>query len=994
MARRTRGSKENAMNEDRAQVPDKLREKFPHLRPVIRAPVLWTVNGIGLTMYGKRDVDTETGTYVKTHCFCFLFVPLLALGAYRVADAQRGWYFLGKDRLSSFAASCNVGLVLLGLLFASILAQHAYTTSPDYQARQKLKQAAAALQAGDAPKAAGWYRQVAEGPARTAEGRQGLSLAIEACLTNAAPEKVAAGFRVLAGLPKHLHSPEPLVPQAYQRGLAAIERFRASDPDGAVSILQQVAPFAPTNTPLRPLEMELLKAAIAAKPGNTNRVSELAVIYEEQKQLPECYALLAPYQAQLGATEGARILGQHLLEGGQYEKAYGLLFPYVQERLAKLRAVESNYTNAMAKAYHRAIENLNEGNAGQAFYNKYEQASKSEKEAMVEAYSEKWMREEPAFQRAVAELQSANRIVHVTLDLGIVQLNRAQALTEPDARKAELEAAEKTFLAIRGLAGDTDEYRMFLGQVYYWLGKGKAGQELFDKLLAAHDRDYLILVEVGQTLREVGEETQARELVEEAYRKATKDQDRFQAASLRARLQKDLDDHITWMERSDPKDSTIVVELNTARGERALRDGNRESAARFLKQAIAGYQNLPQNSANLNNCGLAYLSLYDVTGDLEDHNRGLALMEQALTMNPGNSVLLVNITHLLATRAYMDVVGDAIRFGALKETPTREMLWHLYRNEAERAQVMDRLRQDEHLKKMLVYLDKGLLLAPKNPLLYHLGLHFQQAFRDEAELRKLQQRLVQAAPDLADTRRQTLDTYRGTRDQKELARVQGELRRYETLVDSPEVKPYPLTLEFVQTELCGLRQAAAYYGAPLDSAKLLADATASYQRQPNAASLHALIAANFIQAGEQLKQQSHEYAQLAAATRRALSPRTLIACLLERNGPLADQLRKNPDVARALARLKEHGRALPSAREMDEWALFATTDKAEAALVAETLKNNQAGRLADELQFQLNPLSGTAVLEQYWFRKLNGDEAGATRLYQQALKDGVPLPPL
>src|SRR5262249_6034496 len=232
---------------------------------------------------------------------------------------------------------------------------------------------------------------------------------------------------------------------------------------------------------------------------------ELAVMYEEQKQLDSSYELLTPYRKQLGATEGARILGQHLLEQGQSEDAYGLLYPYVQARLAKLRAVERSYTNTMATVYRRSLEDLNAGRGDRSFYDAYKTASKAEKEALVDGYIQKRMESDPAFKRAVAELTAANKIIHVTLDLGMVQLNRAQNLSDPGARKAELEAAEKTFLAIRGLAGGTDEYRLFLGQVYYWLGKSKEGGELFAQLLEAHKRAYSVLVQLARVLREVGE---------------------------------------------------------------------------------------------------------------------------------------------------------------------------------------------------------------------------------------------------------------------------------------------------------------------------------------------------------------------------------------------------------------------------------------------------------------------------------------------------------
>src|SRR5262245_63121543 len=93
-----------------------LLERFPRMRPVKRAPSLMTGNGIGVGMYGRREEDTETGAYIKTQCICFFFIPLFSLGAYRVVNSREGgWYFLGKESLSTFAKAWN-GLVLCLLL--------------------------------------------------------------------------------------------------------------------------------------------------------------------------------------------------------------------------------------------------------------------------------------------------------------------------------------------------------------------------------------------------------------------------------------------------------------------------------------------------------------------------------------------------------------------------------------------------------------------------------------------------------------------------------------------------------------------------------------------------------------------------------------------------------------------------------------------------------------------------------------------------------------
>ena len=115
-----------------------LEEKFPNLRPIKSPPSLHTVNGIGTAVYGRRDYDPETGTYVKTHWFCLLFLPVLALGAYRVADAQRGWYFIGREPLSGLVKLWN-WLLVLGVAFAVGGAfWYHHVSSADYRAGRRL----------------------------------------------------------------------------------------------------------------------------------------------------------------------------------------------------------------------------------------------------------------------------------------------------------------------------------------------------------------------------------------------------------------------------------------------------------------------------------------------------------------------------------------------------------------------------------------------------------------------------------------------------------------------------------------------------------------------------------------------------------------------------------------------------------------------------------------------------------------------------------------
>jgi len=972
-----------------------LREKFPNMRPITKAPPLATFNGFGLSVYGRRDFDEETGSYVKTHCICALFIPLVAVGAYRVVDApEGGWYFLGKERLSRWARGGNLCVTWLALTFAVHLGWSAYTSSPQYQARQDLKKAATALKEGKPLMAAPIYRKLAEGQHYASEAREGLRSALDQCLQSDVPATVEGGLRVLAGVPARLNQPDPLVRDGFKRGLALVEKFRAKDPDGALGILQAAAALDPKSDTIKPLKIDLLKQTIAATSDNTNRVVELALIYENDQQMDECVKLLTPYRQKLGATEGARILGQHLLKAGNHEEAYGLLYPFVQARLQKLREIERSYTNTIASVYNRALEDLRAGVAGQSFYESYEKASKAEKGTMVETFIQQRMQRDPSYQRALAELKTANQIVPVTLDLGIVQLNRAQNLKDPAARKAELEAAEKTFLAIRGFAGETDEYRLFLGQVYYWLGKSTEGKELFDELLARNTRGYPILMALGKTLRDVGEHAQARALVEEAYRTTTKNQEKYAAAAMRAANLKDEDDHIAWLEKCDPDAAWVQVELNSARGKKALQQNNKPVAAQYLRKAVAGFANMPKSSDTLNNWGLACFSLYEVTGNPDDHKRGLALLEEAIGLDPGDSVLLNNTMYFLLTRAVMDVVGETIHLEAIGSQANLSMLTHLYQDDQGRAGVYQRLRENENMKKAVAYLDKALLLAPKNLNLYEAALSIHGGFRDLAELQKLQQRFHNAKPDLSEEKAEAQAAYRGGKDKEYLDRIQARIRQLETLLPSPGVRDHPPTFEQVTVSLVGLTQTASFYGGSADSQKLLDAARAADAAHSSIASRHALRWAYLFRASEELTRQSRDYAALVTSTRRAVAPPYLIAFLLEHGGPLAGLVRQNENVRQAVALEKERVERFPSWPSIDEWAVLRNVDPALAAKVASKIRESEITRLMDALQYQFNPMSASAVLEQYWTHKMLGDEKRAKEVYGEALLNGVPLPSL
>jgi len=90
------------------------------MKPIESAPTLFTLNGVGTNMYGERDYDRFTRSYVATVYFVILFIPIIPISCYRVIRHQGGgWNFIGKvdwsnrERYHLWAVLAAIGILFL-----------------------------------------------------------------------------------------------------------------------------------------------------------------------------------------------------------------------------------------------------------------------------------------------------------------------------------------------------------------------------------------------------------------------------------------------------------------------------------------------------------------------------------------------------------------------------------------------------------------------------------------------------------------------------------------------------------------------------------------------------------------------------------------------------------------------------------------------------------------------------------------------------------------
>lgn len=54
---------------------------------------MYSLNGIGITLYGKRDIGPD-GSYIATKWFIFLLLPIFPISSYRVLPDTPKMHFL------------------------------------------------------------------------------------------------------------------------------------------------------------------------------------------------------------------------------------------------------------------------------------------------------------------------------------------------------------------------------------------------------------------------------------------------------------------------------------------------------------------------------------------------------------------------------------------------------------------------------------------------------------------------------------------------------------------------------------------------------------------------------------------------------------------------------------------------------------------------------------------------------------------------------------
>jgi hypothetical protein len=966
--------------------------KFADLRPIRSAPPLYHLFGFGLYLYGDRDFDAETHSFVRTLCFCLLYIPLIPLRAFRTAPTVHGWAYLGRVPVSGASRVWGLVSCLALLGTGGALGWNAYWNAPGRVAARQMEEAERLAASGRAGDAAGLLAGVAQGPTdQAASAARRLAELLDRLETRRDPKAMLAVFRAAAGVRRAGRWP-PRAPAVVEQGKDAVRALSASAPKEAVLILDEVERLGPADPSIADLRRGLLESAVAADPSDAELASRLAVDYEARNQLDRCEKLLEPLRSRLGDLEGARVLARVDARSNRLDRAIPLLRAYTSPRLPRLRDAEAKFQSLAREGQQRIIKQLENERQFDFDYDRYRRAGPSEQQAMVIQYIEAKLKADPAIATAQQALVAEAAVVPAVLELAVLLLQHAQAQSDPAARKALLDEAESNFLAVSRMAGDQANYQISLAQVYYWQGKQAEGRRLIDGMLAEHKRDPALLVQVADMFRDVGSVSDARGLAEEAYNAATAVGVRSQAAVIRGLLGEDTADRILWLRRANADDPHVKAILSEDLAREALEKGDERQAVANLRQALALYQSMPESHGVLNNTWIALSQLARLTGDASAHDRALGMIQRAAQLAPGDSLLLYNASEALVEQGVRELIGEAIDLRALRRDADLDLLDHLAKDERDREAFAARLRAHPLVTRALAMKEKVSLLAPRNAGFYGAFVRVLERRRDGDGLRKLLSALERTELDLSDRARRLVDQKAGLKDRQMKEQARGLLALEEPILPVARAKGGPTFAAAVSTVMQA-RLLAAQYGVPanLDAAVVLVEE--AFANSPSIRSRYDLAQALLFRATDRLARADSRFAESWRRYFRSLSCPEMLAAVLSVDGPLKQTVLRDPDVNRALGLLHESYTACPSfASGPRSWALARDKFPEDAAAMAKAYFRSDWDRLGDLARSRLDPSDPSTILTAYWQARMQDRESEAFSIVKDARARGIPVP--
>jgi hypothetical protein len=784
---------------------------------------------------------------------------------------------------------------------------------------------------------------------------------------------------------------------------AALDRANGEatkDPRGAIALTARLAPALEgmeIEGRLREVRRRALEATLAGNADDVDARVELADLDLDAGEMKAARDRLEPIAAKLGDGEGARVLGVARSLTGSQRDAIALLGSYVDAHLPAFSRACEGMQAALVKAHERATKDLGEGRVSQAFARKYENSDDKARGEQQQQYIHEHMRHDPDLRDARRAFLATKVVVTPALALGTLELGEARGETEGPLR-AHLERAEKLFRAIRFIAGREDGYCILTGKVLWLLGREKEAKEAFDAVVARHERAVPVLLEVARSLGEIRQPSsslEAGKLAEEAFQRATSDEEKASAAHIRAAAASDLDERIAWLEKSG-KNQAIEIELHFSRHYLALEEGRFDDARAEVDALLAFYSGEGAKLSGPHQLAKLDLMRFSATGERADLDRAIAALEPATSPPAGQEPepeALDLLANALLTRAITDTVKDRVRVSVVRDLGL-ELLAFAAKDDRDLAALIDELANNADRKRALALREAVIAAEPGMRSAYEGLLADATARRDAPAILAIVERIEAAHLGGGAQGARLRDRWAGKEDDAERRGLDRRRKRQDVLVTEARDAHDQATLARTLTARATVERDAYALAATADLDLEVRLCEEAQQAAPRPYTWIALEHALLDRALSHARVGSNELERIARAHLK-LGPVSVLALATRKDEALAKTLAGDADVKRVL---ELEALVLPAAApdagepQTRDYLILAMVRDPRAAAVGKALGASKLAFAQARCASALSPGSPESVLEFATIAELRGEVEARRKALDAARARDVLLP--
>ena len=319
------------------------------------------------------------------------------------------------------------------------------------------------------------------------------------------------------------------------------------------------------------------------------------------------------------------------------------------------------------------------------------------------------------------------------------------------------------------------------------------------------------------------------------------------------------------------------------------------------------------------------------------------------------------------------------------------MLGYLYRDAAGRAAVVKRVTDHPGVARALSFLEKVMVLAPKNTAAYSAVYSIHRFTRNTAALTALEQRIRAANLDYADRLVMQKEFLAGAKDQQTKVSLAAALKRNRELVGTLRAKggrTAAVAIDQLTSEMLG----QAFLGEDVDPDKIVKLAEEADRLSPSVSTQSALMTARLFQAQAALRRADREFDTFCKTYGRSLGIIHLMALAASDGQPFQQRVRDQPEFKGMLAMLEGEVAAFPDDYTTYEWALLKALSPAEADKAALAIRKSPRMVVDQTIVNLLEPFDAGEALETYWLMQILGKPDDARGAIGKIAETGIPLP--